>query len=256
MQSNNMDMADNTASFDPKNIYDKESIRKNIRNALSSKLSVNVTDIDLNAEVFTPIPNKLKEFANRFYAAGGKLAICDRSNMVSLLVDFIKKQSYNVFLNTSPDLGKYLDKNNIRYRSSISSTETASAVLTFSDALLARSGSVGFSQLLNLYPSVKNLASDIIIVSFEQCIFTDVSQVMDYQAKRNKGNVFPITEFITPTTLEIVNGKEQSTLLNPRFILFLVRDVKPATPAPQPSSENPAAKPDYEKNAEHEEPND
>jgi len=225
-------MADTNASLDSKNIIDKENIRKNIRNALSTKLNTHNNNIDLNADSFVPIPDLLKEFVTRFREAGGKYIPCSRTNLVSRFIQLIQSQKYNTILNTSPDLGRYLDKYQIRNITSISSNETADAVVVFSESLVARSGSIGFTPILNLYPSIKNLAKDVIVVSFERCIFSDMAQVIEYQMKRTPGVPFNLNEFIMPTKPEDANGQPDYSPEDPRFILLLVHDDKPeAKPA-------------------------
>lgn len=235
-------MAETNPSFDSKNILDKENIRKNIRNALSTKLNTHNNNIDLNADSFVPIPDLLKEFVTRFRAAGGKYLPCSPTNLVSSLVRLIQSQKYNTVLNTSPDLGKYLSKYNIRCITSINGNETADAVIVFSESLVARSGSIGFSPVLNLYPSIKNLAKDVIVVSFERCLFSDMSQVLEYQRKRTPGTSFNLNEFILPTKPENVNGQIEYTPLDPRFILLLVLEDR---------LEKKSSEPAVEKSVEH-----
>lgn len=211
-------------------LTDKENIRKNIRGGLASKKPFGGPIQDLNAEpIFPPIENRLEEFITRFRSAGGKYIPCNTQNLVKYLVKIAQGQQYGTLLNTSPNLGQYLIKHQVRHVTAVSPMETVDAALFFSDMLIARTGAIGFTPSVTLYPSVKNLARDIIVVSRQRCIFSDMEDALAYQLKRNNNTTNSITEFITPTLPEEVDGKPVFTPQNPRFILMLVEETPTQT---------------------------
>lgn len=232
-------MEENT-SLNPKLFVGKETIRKNIRNGLAYKSPSSVNVVDVAGELFPPISNLFVEFVENFRAAGGKYIPCTTQNMVQYLVKIAQGQQYNMLLNTSPNLGAYLDKYKVRHVNAITLNEPVDAALFFSDVLVARSGAIGFSQPVSQYASVKNLAKDIIVVSRERCIFPDYESALEYQAKRNGQTPYPMTEFIVPTRPEEVDGKPLYTPLNPRIILMLIEEPRPEAAPQETTSEAPA----------------
>ena len=232
-------MEENT-SLNPKLFVGKETIRKNIRNGLAYKSPSSINVVDVAGELFPPISNLFVEFVENFRAAGGKYIPCTTQNMVQYLVKIAQGQQYNMLLNTSPNLGAYLDKYKVRHVNAITLNEPVDAALFFSDVLVARSGAIGFSQPVSQYASVKNLAKDIIVVSRERCIFPDYESALEYQCKRNGQTPYPMTEFIVPTRPEEVDGKPLYTPLNPRIILMLIEEPRPEAAPQETTSEAPA----------------
>lgn len=233
-------MEENT-SLNPKLFVGKETIRKNIRNGLAYKSPSSISVVDVAGELFPPISNLFVEFVENFRAAGGKYIPCTTQNMVQYLVKIAQGQQYNMLLNTSPNLGAYLDKYKVRHVNAINLNEPVDAALFFSDVLVARSGAIGFSQPVSQYASVKNLAKDIIVVSRERCIFPDYESALEYQVKRNGQTPYPMTEFIVPTRPEEeIDGKPVYTPLHPRIILMLIEEPRPEAAPQEPTSEAPA----------------
>lgn len=229
-------MEDNT-SLNPKLFVGKETIRKNIRNGLAYKSPSSANNVvDVTGELFPHIPNLFTQFVETFRAAGGKYIPCTTQNMVQYLVKIAQGQQYSMLLNTSPNLGAYLDKYKVRHVNAVQLNEPVDAALFFSDVLVARSGAIGFSQPVSQYASVKNLAKDIIVVSRERCIFPDYESALEYQCKRNGQTPYPMTEFIVPTHPEEMDGKPVYTPLNPRIILMLIEEPRPES-QPAPASE-------------------
>lgn len=221
-------MADNS-QFDSSILADKEAIRKNIRNALSNKMEVRNTEIDMNmnADVYEDIANPVAAFLQEFRGNGGLFVPCTNQDLISILVKLFQSQKYNTILNTSPFFSQYLDKYGVQYVTAINPGEPADAALVVSDVLIARLGSVGFSQALNVYPSVKGLARDLVVISRERCVFQDIEDALEYQKRKNGDNPLPMTEFIRPLPIEKVDGVPQCTPLKPRIILLLVSDHEP-----------------------------
>lgn len=218
-------MADNN-QFDSSILTEKESIRQNIRNALSNKMEVVNAELDMNinADVYQPIPNLVASFVEKFRAAGGLYVPCTNQDLVSVLIRLCKSQKYGNVLSTSPFFSQYLEKYQVPYVTAISAVESADAAVVASNVLIARTGSVGFSQALNVYPSVRGLARDLIVISRERCVFQDLDDALNFQMRKNDNKAFPLTEFLLPTLIEKVDGVPQSTPVNPRIILFLVSD--------------------------------
>ena len=233
-------MEDNT-SLNPKLFVGKETIRKNIRNGLAYKSPSSANNVmDVSGELFPPIPNLFTQFVETFRAAGGKYIPCTTKNMVQYLVKIAQGQQYSVLLNTSPNLGAYLDKYKVRHVNAVNLNDPVDAALFFSDVLVARSGAIGFSQPVSQYASVKNLAKDIIVVSRERCIFPDYESALDYQSKRNGMTPSPMTEFVVPTRPEEVDGKPVYTPLNPRIILMLIEEPRPEELSQETTTKNPS----------------
>lgn len=221
-------MADNQ-QFDSSILTEKESIRQNIRNALSNKMEVvnAEMDINMNADVYEPIDNLTTSFIEKFRSAGGLYVPCTNQDLIPILVRLCQSQKYNTVLSTSPFFSQYLEKHQVPYVTAVSPSEPADAVLAVSNMLVARTGSVGFSQALSVYPSVKGLARDLIVISRERCIFQDLDDALNFQARKGEENASPMTEFLCPTPIEKVDGVPQSSPVNPRIILLLVSDHEP-----------------------------
>lgn len=212
--------------LDPQLITDKENIRKNIRNGLAAKRPAPLYGKDVTDSEPEPIDDLFVEFINRFREAGGKYIPCTTQNMVQLFVKIAQGQQYHTVLNTSSNLGKYLDKYKVRYVNAVNPNEPVDAAIFFTDVLVARNGAVGFTQAVGRYASVKNLAKDIIVVSRERCIFQDLEDALEYQRQRNGGTAYPLTEFVIPTKPEEINGKPVFSPREPRIILMLIEEPK------------------------------
>lgn len=208
------------------NLSDKEIVRKHLRNAV--RLNTSFADLDVQSDKLQPIPDLVIEFVKNFREAGGKFIPCRPNDLVSRLIQLIQGLHYGNLLNTSPNLGKYLQKYKIPHFNAMNTYEPADAVLVFSDMLIARSGSIAFTQSISRYPSIKNLAKDIIIVSRERCIFQDVEHAMQYHLNRCHGAT-SMTEFLQPTKPEMMNGNPIYTPQNPRFILMMIAENEPQT---------------------------
>jgi len=218
-------MADNH-QFDSSILTEKESIRQNIRNALSNKMEVlnSELDMNLNADVYEPIANPTATFIENFRAAGGLYVPCTNQDLIQILIRLCQSQKYGTVLSTSSLFSQYLEKYHIPYVTAVSPGEPADAVLVVSNVLVARTGSLGFSQALNVYPSVKGLARDLIVISRERCIFQDLDAALNAQMRKGEGDGPSMTEFLRPTPIEKIDGVPQSSPINPRIILLLVSD--------------------------------
>lgn len=219
------------------NCPDKEIIRKNLRNGLANKKNIPTENQEDATPISVPIPNLLTTFNEKFRNAGGKYIPCDRTNLVKNLVQICKKWNFNNLLNTSPNLGVYLNKYGVPHVNAIEPHEVVDAALFFSDILVARTGAIGFTQIASLYPSVKNLARNLIIVSRERCIFPDMEDALAYQQERDKNTGNSIVEFIIPRLPdENADMNAAYTGLNPRIILMMVEETPQQTAPTTPTT--------------------
>lgn len=205
--------------LDPKDTQYKEIIRRQIRHALTNKSSTN-NYVDSITESFPPITDLLKHFVINFRSCGGKYIPCTRENFSDRLVQLIKGQKYKSILNTYPSFNKVLTAYNIPYENSINDNDPVDMVLAYSEMLVARSGSIVFSQNMSVYPSIRNLARDVVVVSFTSNIVDEMKSVFAPQ-QTNKDS-YTFTEIITPSIPKIIDNKEFFTPLSPRFILLLI----------------------------------
>lgn len=222
------------------NCPDKEIIRKNLRNGLANKKNVTMENLEETTPISVEIPNLLTTFNEKFRSAGGKYIPCDKSNLVKNLILMCKNLDLNNLLNTSPNLGVYLNKYQVPHVNAIAPHEVVDAALIFSDILVARTGAIGFTQTASQYPSIKNLARNLIIVSRECCIFPDMEDALAYQQERDKDTGNSTVEFIIPRQPDKdAEGNATLTGLNPRIILMMVEETpQPTVP---PTTTTPAA---------------
>ncbi len=221
-------------------LMNKEIILGTIKEALSKIGNTSSAKVDFNAGAnpFRTISQEqLKAtFIDKFRSAdrqdrGFLMPPCTSKEAIKQLVELIAHRKYNTFLNTVPYLSGFLDKHNITYTNSIYPNQPADAALVFSDMLIARTGSIGFAQEYNIYPSVIGLARDLIVFARERCIYSDIEQA--FEAKRAANEFCAMTEFIAPTAPEIIDGKAHYTPRNPRIILMLIQENVPQENAPQ-----------------------
>lgn len=200
----------------------KESIRKDIRHALSTKGVNKYPNLDLSDDFLQPSDDLVRDFVVRFRALGGKYVPCTKEQFVGRLVKLLQVQNYPVLLNTKPQFVNVLKNNNINFVDAIDVNTPADAAIVFSDALIAQSCSFVFSPHNSLYPSVKGIASDLIIVALANNIVPDMKTALVLQQDRNEGNLYEFNEIICPTPLTIRDNQEIRTPLTPRYILMLV----------------------------------
>ncbi|MBO4654827.1 MAG: hypothetical protein J5644_04720 [Bacteroidales bacterium] len=200
----------------------KESIRKDIRHALSTKGVNRYPNLDLSDDFNPPSDDLIRDFVVRFRALGGKYVPCSKDQFVSRLVKLLQGQNYPVLLNTKPQLSDMLKKNDIAFVEAIDVNTPADAAIIYSDTLITNSCSFVFSPHNSLYPSIKGLASDLIIIAFAKDIVPDLKTALELQQERNGGNLYDMSEIISPTPLTVRDNQEIRTPLTPRYILMLV----------------------------------
>ena len=204
-------------------ITDKEYIRGVIRKSTVSH--DHIPEGKPSSQYLAPMDNVQAEFWQNFQANGGKILRCytrqDRQNFLQKLA---QDKQYDVVLNTHNNLCKDLEQAQINYVNSISTSMPIDAVVVLSTALVARNGSIGFTQPISRFVSMRNLALDVIVISRMVDIVPDFETALQRNHKFAKDAGM---EFITPTPLPKENGKEVRTTKNPRYILLLLDDNPP-----------------------------
>ena len=222
----------------------KDNICQSIRKALATP--VHVPDINMDQELFPPIPNMLECIQQNFEAAGGKLVpfkmdvsrMNDRayaSHFQKSVYDYLKDYELETnrcmtVLNTSSQLAPVLANFNIPTIDYIRNSEPVDAAIVYAEFLIARTGSIVLSQRggLMLYPSIRNLARHIIVLSQSSRIIPDLHTLTQLttttQQKENRIEEsdfnFDMLEVIRPS---LVDDNSISPTA-PHFSLLLVVD--------------------------------
>jgi len=212
-----------TATFDTLNTTSKENMRRKIRHALTQKSTSKFPYIDIHADIFEKPENVLAEFCDNFRDAGGKLIMCNKDNFVDYLHKLIVGQRYATILNTNHSISPALTKRNLNYLTCIDSHQQVDVAIVYSDLLIARTGSMLFTQKFSLYPSVRNITKDIIVVAFQKNLVLDIKDGFQLQQERNQGILYDFVEIITPTKPVNDKGEDNYSPLEPRFILLLIQ---------------------------------
>jgi len=211
------------STFDTLNTSSKEHMRRKIRHALTQKSTSKFPYIDIHTDVFEKPENLLTEFCTHFRNAGGKFIVCDKSNFIDILHKLIVGQRYSTILNTNHSISPALTKRNLNFITCIDSHQQVDVAIVYSDILIARTGSMLFTQKYSLYPSVRNITKDIIVVAFEKNLVLDLKDAFHVQQEKNQGLLYDFVEIITPTKPINDKGEENYSILEPRFILLLIQ---------------------------------
>jgi len=199
------------------------NMRKAIRHALTEKSPIKFPNIDIHAPLFEKPENLTAKFCDNFRNEGGKLILCDRDNFVERLYKLIVGQRYATILNTNLSLSPALTKRNLNFITCVDPHQQVDVAILYSDILIARTGSMLFTQKNILYPSIKNITKNIIVVAFEKKIVLDLKDAFILQQEKNQGVLYDFSEIITPTKPVNEKGEEDYSPLQPRFILLLIQ---------------------------------
>ena len=213
-------MSPNTKSLDPSIIASKEQIRKNIRNALINKKSSSNIKIDTSTPLFTKNEDIVRSFVSNFRNAGGVFIPCTRENFSERLIYLLNGKKYNLILNTNKSLNKVLESARIPYSDFIETDKPVDAAIIYTELLISRSGSMGFSQKFSLYPSVLNLGKDLIVIAFIDHVVEDIGAAFKDIEEKFEEKMYEFTEIITPS--KVLEDQEFSPE-NPQFILFFIQ---------------------------------
>lgn len=178
--------------------------------------------MDTQAELFVKPENVTAEFFQNFRNAGGKIISCNKDNFIDNLYKIIIGQRYNTIFNANDFLAPALIRKNLHYISCVDTHQQVDVAIVFADILIARTGSVMFTQKYSLYPSVRNITKDIIVVSFTKNLVLDLKDAFVAQQEKN-GSLYEFIEIITPTKLVNEKGEENYSPQEPRFILLLIQ---------------------------------
>lgn len=224
-------------------VNSKNTICEAIRNALATPAPSFLTSISRTVELFDPIPQLCDTFKDNFIAAGGKYSQYDldsqapnsqRAAVQKQMFDFLKfeiqQSGSHKVLNASSHLAPALAAFDIPTVDVLDASETVDAVIVYAEFLIARTGSVVFSQRndMMLYPSIKNLARNVIILAYANCIVPDLNHVLSQTIRSSKEDNrmeeydfdFDMMEVITPTK----EGNENPTPANPHVSLILINE--------------------------------
>ena len=204
-------------------ITDKEYIRGVIRKSVVSHDQIE--EGRPSSSFMNQIDDVPVTFWRNFQANGGKILRChtpqDRLTYLRRLAD---DQQYNVVLNTHENLCHDLESIGVNFVNSISVNMQIDAVVVLSTSLVARTGSIGFTQPLARYLSMRNIARDVIAISRMNDIVPDLESALQRNLKFGGDAGM---EFVTPSPLPMENGKEVRTPQHPRYILLLLDDKRP-----------------------------
>ena len=193
-------------------ITDKEYIRGVIRKSTVSH--DHIPEGLPSNQLFAPMDNIQVQFWQNFQANGG----------IKFLQMLAQDQQYNVVLNTHNNLCADLEQAQMNFVNSVSVNMPIDAVVVMSVFLVARTGSIGFTQPFSRFASMRNLGLDVIVISRMKDIVPDMETALMRNAKYTQGAAM---EFITPTVLPKEKDKEIRTPQNPRYILLLQDDPQP-----------------------------
>ena len=219
MLNKSIDMSPNKNSLDPVAFATKEKIRKNIRHALSFNKSNMPVNIDINTPLFIPSEDILMEFVTKFRSSGGIFIPCTKENFKERLLYLLNGKKYLTILNTNKSLNKILESGQIHYTDFIEGDKPVDAAIVYSDVLISRSGSLLFSQKFSLYPSVLNLGTDLIVVSFSEKIVPDLQTGFKVMESKYEGKPYELAEVITPSTK---TDNQEYSPKQPQIILYLI----------------------------------
>jgi L-lactate utilization protein LutC len=106
----------------------------------------------------------------------------------------------------------------------LDSHQEVDVAIFYSDILIARTGSMLFTQKYSRYPSIKNIAKNIIVIAFEKNLVLDFKDAFTLQQEKNQGIPYDFVEIITPTKPVNEKGETNFSPLEPRFILLLIQE--------------------------------
>ncbi len=204
-------------------ITDKEYIRGVIRKSVVSH--DHIEDGRPSLDYLAPMTNVQVEFWQNFQANGGKILRCHtRQDRLDLLRRLAEDQQYNAVVCTHNNLCPDLEQAQMNYVNTLSSNTPMDAVVALSTTLVARTGSIGFTQPVSRFLSMRNIAKDVIVISRMSDIVPDIESALDRNKKfaQEAG-----MEFVTPSVLPKVDNKEVRTPQQPRYILLLLDERPP-----------------------------
>ena len=200
---------------------EKEIIRRNIRHALGYKAQNKFSNLDISTNLFNDGDNLLKTFVENFRNVGGKFIPCTPEQLIPKLLALIHDQQYQKIIAIDDSLIQLLRSHDKQVKKDLVNGEPAHAAIFHTDALIARNGSMCFTQKNILHTSVYNLAHDIIIVADTDSVKLNLIEAMEH-LMTVYGAIPSFIEVVKPAQPNEIDGKPVITPASPRFILFLV----------------------------------
>jgi len=210
-----------TKKNEPADTTEKEIVRRNIRHALSYKAQNKFPNLDVSTNLFDDEGNIVETFVRNFRNAGGKFIPCTQDDVIPRLLAVIQDLQYQKIIAIDDSLIQLLRSRNIQVKKDLVDREPVHAAIFHTDALIANTGSICFTQKNILHTSIYNLAQDIIIVANANSIMLNIKKAMEHLTTIY-GTQPPLIETVTPTLHKEVDGKPVITPASPRFILFLI----------------------------------
>lgn len=232
------------ASIEVKNNHCKNDICNSIRSALTTKSETQLPPIDRKERIFDPLDDSYQNFKKEFTEAGGLLyefeversRMSDSEYVSQRLADIYNQIKYAVeagrwtrVLNASAHLSKILRQFNIDFVDTLPESEHANAVIVYAEHLVARTGHVALSQRGQhmLYPSIAGLARNIIVLSGNASLVSDLKdltgRMTTTQPQENRPDdlnlKFNMMEILRPLPFE---EGEEPTVAKPRMILMMI----------------------------------
>ncbi|MBP5710512.1 MAG: hypothetical protein J6W84_06000 [Bacteroidales bacterium] len=202
----------------------KEVMRKNLRDALGSKLQQPASNENLNAATLPPMTDAVQTFVQNFRNSGGKCKICESNQIMGLMVQFLKAQKYERIFCNCPSFMPYFQAGGVQVLSALNNDFPPEIVVAYADMMIARSGGFVFTQKFSLYPSLKNIAQDILVIGSVTRIVSDIHNALEVLAAEDTKSNTGLVEIVTPSQPENIGGSDSYSKLNPRIILLLAKD--------------------------------
>ena len=187
-------------------ITSKEKILKKVRLALNFKQKNPYLNIDLDSNVFAPLPNNeslVESFARNFTSHDGLFIACDNQfDFIDKLLTLIEQRRWKFMFCWEDDLQKKLKDVTIPFVERKEQLEKIQASITSCEAAIARSGSVLVSsaknsRVLTIWPPVH------IVVAYKSQVVSDVKDAFTI-IRNNYGRN-------SPSMLSFVTGPSRTT---------------------------------------------
>lgn len=200
-------------------IIPAENIKRNIRHALSEKRNTPLLNVNTTTPAFLPSEDLTIDFVQKFRESGGIFIPCVKNDFASRLTQLLKGKRYERIYSSNPSLSAVLQRENIPFLEFIEPKEPADVALIYTDYLIARWGALYFSNRYLLYPSVLNLAKDLIVIGMADGIIESLEVLNAQLETEYEKKDYAFSEIIRPHHLK---EGEQYSPRDPQLILFFI----------------------------------
>ncbi|HNY63714.1 MAG TPA: hypothetical protein PLH70_05215 [Bacteroidales bacterium] len=212
-------MANGFKRFEHESIKSKENIKRNIRHALSEKRNTPLLNVNTAAPAFFPSDDLTIDFVKNFRESGGIFVPCVKNDFAQRLTQLLIGKRYERIYSSNPSLNHVLERENIPFLKFVEPKEPADVALIYADYLIARWGALYFSNKYLLYPSVLNLAKDLIVIGMADGIIESLDVLHEKLDTDYEKSEYTFSEIIRPHHLG--EGEEYSPQ-DPQLILFFI----------------------------------